>query len=311
MPAKGQISLVCQRGHTKDRAGECMTCRKLRDVEKASHRPCLLCGEFLPYPAPRTGYHKVCRKFRDLVTGAAKSIKYKAAYQEYKKKLGCQKCGYNACGAALEFHHKDPASKAASIGLELWVIHTAKAQAEISKCILLCSNCHREHHASGKPRKILSVYLAAQFARKDEMAKKRVELENYGITVTSQWTDEALDPTAELSDVDDETNTEVANSDLLDIDAADVLVFFTEDPTVGIVRGGRHVELGYAFGGGKKVITVGPRENIFHFLPEIINFRTWKQAKIYLLSLYTEKPYKFTQQCLESDANKVKEEYVK
>jgi len=60
---------------------------------------------------------------------------------------GCAICGYNICNAALEFHHvidynKDFEIKATSLFKfpnELFI-------KEMNKCILLCSNCHREVH---------------------------------------------------------------------------------------------------------------------------------------------------------------------
>jgi nucleoside 2-deoxyribosyltransferase len=268
-----------------------------------TRRPCLLCGENLPYPAPRSGYHRACRQFKDVLTHGLKANQYKIAYDEYKRSLGCKICGYNKCGAALEFHHRDPELKTAQIGRYLWVIHTPEALAEIAKCDLLCSNCHREHHwPTDRAPKRLSVYLAAQFARKDEIAEKRVELERYGVVVTSQWTGELLAATAALYDNTDDLNIEISNVDVLDIDAADIVVLFTEDPTVGVKRGGRHFESGYAFGLGKELITIGPRENIFHFHPDITNFRTWKQAKNYIFSRMLDKPYDFAQQKAEDDA---------
>lgn len=265
-------------------------------------RPCLLCGEILPYPHPRSGYHRVCREFKDVLTHRLKANQYKIEYEEYKRALGCKLCGYNKCGAALEFHHREPELKTAQIARYLWVIHTPEAIAEIAKCDLLCSNCHREQHWPGGVPKRLSVYLAAQFARKEEIAEKGRELAQYGIIITSQWTGELLAPTASLHDNTDDLNVEISNVDVLDIDAADVVVLFTEDPTVGIKRGGRHFESGYAFGCGKELITVGPRENIFHFHPDIMNFREWKQAKNYLLSRMLGKSYTFTQQKAAEDA---------
>jgi len=57
----------------------------------------------------------------------------------------CKRCGYNACDAVLEFHHKDPGIKKFQISdgndRSLQDIYN-----EIDKCILLCSNCHRELH---------------------------------------------------------------------------------------------------------------------------------------------------------------------
>ena len=57
----------------------------------------------------------------------------------------CEKCGYDKCIAALDFHHLDPNEKDPS-----WASMKTRSfesiQEEIDKCILLCSNCHREEH---------------------------------------------------------------------------------------------------------------------------------------------------------------------
>ena len=58
----------------------------------------------------------------------------------------CEKCGYNKCVAALEFHHLDPLAKEGGIiGTTASYI---RQKAEADKCILLCANCHREVHAT-------------------------------------------------------------------------------------------------------------------------------------------------------------------
>ena len=57
----------------------------------------------------------------------------------------CQKCGYNKCEAALEFHHIDPTNKEMNFSKMRLVSHQRMIE-ELKKCILLCSNCHRETH---------------------------------------------------------------------------------------------------------------------------------------------------------------------
>lgn len=57
----------------------------------------------------------------------------------------CERCSYDRCSAALEFHHRDAATKEANPG-SLYRVAWARMQAELDKCILLCANCHREEH---------------------------------------------------------------------------------------------------------------------------------------------------------------------
>lgn len=57
----------------------------------------------------------------------------------------CERCGYNKCSRALEFHHLDPSIKDFSISKHI-NRDIDKLKAEVDKCILLCSNCHAEIH---------------------------------------------------------------------------------------------------------------------------------------------------------------------
>ena len=120
----------------------------------------------------------------------------------------------------------------------------------------------------------MTAYIAARFSRKPEMQALASLFEDHNIQVRARWLDEHVSPDATLYDVTPEYHTEVATHDLEDIDAADTLIFFAEDPLVGFPRGGRHTEFGYALGKGKRVVVIGSPENTFHFLPGIINYAT-------------------------------------
>lgn len=55
----------------------------------------------------------------------------------------CSVCGYNKCPAALDFHHLNPETKSFNLGkIKGWLWE--KIVIELDKCILVCSNCHRE-----------------------------------------------------------------------------------------------------------------------------------------------------------------------
>ena len=58
----------------------------------------------------------------------------------------CEYCGYSKCPAALEFHHKDPSQKDFGIAYKGRTMSEEKMKVELDKCIMLCSNCHREEH---------------------------------------------------------------------------------------------------------------------------------------------------------------------
>lgn len=92
----------------------------------------------------------------ELKLNASKSViewrkRKKIELVEYKGG-SCIKCGYNKCISALEFHHIDPNGKDFSIGGKSWSFERLKK--EVDKCILVCSNCHREIHEEIENEKI-------------------------------------------------------------------------------------------------------------------------------------------------------------
>lgn len=56
----------------------------------------------------------------------------------------CIRCEYNKCLKALEFHHLNPAEKDFTISNDHFKL--LDAVNESKKCILICSNCHKELH---------------------------------------------------------------------------------------------------------------------------------------------------------------------
>ena len=92
----------------------------------------------------RDGHPHRCRKCSvDAVRKRRNELKIMAvAYKGGK----CQnpECGYDKCVDALEFHHLGNKEFAISSGnTKSW----EKIKKEIDKCLLLCSNCHKEVHA--------------------------------------------------------------------------------------------------------------------------------------------------------------------
>ena len=59
----------------------------------------------------------------------------------------CEICGYDRCLEALEFHHLDSQNKDFGISDKGYTRSWQKVREELDKCIMLCSNCHREVHA--------------------------------------------------------------------------------------------------------------------------------------------------------------------
>lgn len=117
------------------------------------------------------------------------------------------------------------------------------------------------------------VYLAARFGRRFQLQGHRADLARAGILCSSRWLDQKHDCT-NTADA-----AAMAVRDLEDIRVADTLIAFSETPRSGVsTRGGRHIETGIAIALRKRVIVVGPRENVFCSLPEITVFPTWAQA---------------------------------
>ena len=57
----------------------------------------------------------------------------------------CTKCNYVGVPAVFDFHHLDPAEKDLSWGNKR-TSNWDNLKKELDKCVLLCSNCHRELH---------------------------------------------------------------------------------------------------------------------------------------------------------------------
>lgn len=65
----------------------------------------------------------------------------------HKMAKGCSICGYNKCGAALDFHHVDENEKYDTVSQLVNRLRSMEViLEEAKKCIILCANCHREWH---------------------------------------------------------------------------------------------------------------------------------------------------------------------
>lgn len=113
---------------------------------------CTKCGKNLPLTQfnwknkAKGTYRSECKECHNNYMKAQYRQK-KTEIQNLKIGLRCAKCGYNKCGAALEFHHLDSAEKDAQISRMISNNYTLeKVYNEIKKCIVLCSNCHHEFH---------------------------------------------------------------------------------------------------------------------------------------------------------------------
>ena len=83
-----------------------------------------------------------CRKCSSMAV-IKRRRKVKEELAKYKGNK-CETCGYDKCVGALEFHHMDVNVKDFTISSVTRSLNILKK--EVDKCILLCSNCHREIH---------------------------------------------------------------------------------------------------------------------------------------------------------------------
>ena len=131
----------------------------------ATHKVCSSCGKDLPLSefysgAYRNGsiiYHPKCKE----CDKQARRVNYKEnrnhsltmQKQRYAERITHRKSPCVICGetrlCAIDFHHIDPEQKKYHIGGSTG-IPDDELDAEIEKCVCICSNCHREfHHTYG------------------------------------------------------------------------------------------------------------------------------------------------------------------
>lgn len=144
------------------------------------------------------------------------------------------------------------------------------------------------------------IYLAARYSRREELCTYREELRKLGYLVQARWLDgghqlsdrgipigengEALVEGGECQR-SAELRAKFAQDDWEDVNAAEIIISFTEPPRSSANRGGRHVEFGIGLSKGTRSIVIGYRENIFHWLPQVEFFATWEDAKSALWSV--------------------------
>lgn len=116
----------------------------------------------------------------------------------------------------------------------------------------------------------MSIYLASAFDRGPELLGYAGELKDAGFTITADW----------IYGLEPDEDWEIALKDKADVERSDVLIAFTEsEETPRASRGGRHVELGIALALDKRVLVIGPRENVFCHLPQVAHLPEWDAVR--------------------------------
>ena len=138
----------------------------------------------------------------------------------------------------------------------------------------------------------MEIYIAARYSRLEEANKYAEQLRALGHTVSARWLTGShqipdgamLIDTKGLPSMPPEA-VPFAQEDIADVWKADMLIALTEKPRSSNSRGGRHVEFGIMLAlkalphsvGRKRLVVVGPRENVFHTLPEVEHFVDWHE----------------------------------
>lgn len=116
----------------------------------------------------------------------------------------------------------------------------------------------------------MRIYLAARYGRREEIEGYANLLAEDGHEITARWVyggEEGL------------TREDIALLDFEDVERANLVVGFT-DPYESLNKGGaRHFELGLGFALGAATYIVGPKEIVFHHLPEIEQFDTFEEFR--------------------------------
>ena len=95
------------------------------------------------------GYHRHCKKCHNIKRDQRR-LNNKTKVVEL---LGgsCNCCGYKKFLGALEVHHTDPSVKDKTIYDYSYITDEEQLTKELSTCVLLCANCHRETHGGLHP----------------------------------------------------------------------------------------------------------------------------------------------------------------
>ena len=114
---------------------------------------CVICENFL------TGNQKkfcssTCKSKGNYKNSNSYERQTKTALQRKKELIesrggGCEKCGYNKCIAAIDFHHNKDIKNFNLDSRTLSNISMKRILEEFKLCEVLCSNCHREEHYCG------------------------------------------------------------------------------------------------------------------------------------------------------------------
>lgn len=133
---------------------------KIRNIN--SRKFCLTCSPFGKHNTSKTAwnfrgptvkgtnkpYAEWSEKSKDTLRQGIKRRGLDRKLECIKLKGGaCRRCGYNKCSNALHFHHLTPENKMFNLDVRTIASKTWDTiLLELSKCDLVCANCHAELH---------------------------------------------------------------------------------------------------------------------------------------------------------------------
>jgi hypothetical protein len=126
---------------------------------------------------------------------------------------------------------------------------------------------------------IMKIYPAASYPRKEEAKTLALILQTHGHEIVAGWLTEDEGYKSDNQRRNESRYTmckrlsAAAVRDLREMKDAEVIVSFTEGEHQ-TTHGGRHSELGIALARGIMVFIIGPREQVFHFHPAVIQYDT-------------------------------------
>jgi hypothetical protein len=92
------------------------------------------------------------KKYKKLYLGLSLNRRQECRKLVDESKIGkpCKRCGVYYPPYILDYHHRDPSEKVSSLSRMCSLGQIERIKAEIEKCDLVCSNCHREIEFGGK-----------------------------------------------------------------------------------------------------------------------------------------------------------------
>ncbi len=128
--------------------GQCLNCQTHKKIVQ---QICKLCNNNFILNGKQGGQNReFCYECLPNGMNRQERNKYKRklltkTIRQNKENIGCFVCGYNKCGAALDWHHIEK-NNTEHNPCELAYRSFTAYLIEINKCRLLCANCHRELH---------------------------------------------------------------------------------------------------------------------------------------------------------------------